>query len=107
MSARSDFSSVHAQVGASSFMWRQQHVVGHHAYTNLAGGDPDICSAADPDLRCITPAQAPQPHHVRMQRRPRTEHHELLLHTGHAASEVSLANLASEQWNCRFLYCLA
>ena len=46
-------------------MWRQQHVVGHHAYTNLAGGDPDICSAADPDLRCITPAQAPQPHHVR------------------------------------------
>lgn len=29
-------------VGASSFMWKQQHVVGHHAYTNLHDYDPDI-----------------------------------------------------------------
>ena len=29
-------------VGASSFMWRQQHVVGHHAYTNVIEVDPDI-----------------------------------------------------------------
>lgn len=54
------------QVGASSFMWRQQHVVGHHAYTNLHNGDPDICTAADPDLRCVTPMQTLQPHHVRI-----------------------------------------
>ena len=25
-----------------SFMWRQQHVVGHHCYTNMNGYDPDI-----------------------------------------------------------------
>jgi acyl-lipid (8-3)-desaturase len=29
-------------VGASSFVWKQQHVVGHHAYTNVDGEDPDI-----------------------------------------------------------------
>ena len=87
--ARSGPPSVRAQVGASSFMWRQQHVVGHHAYTNLAGSDPDICSAADPDLRCIAPAQAPQPHHVRRQCRPRTEHHDILTHSGRATSQVA------------------
>lgn len=29
-------------VGVSSFMWRQQHVVGHHSFTNVNGYDPDI-----------------------------------------------------------------
>lgn len=43
-------------VGASSFMWRQQHVVGHHAYTNVEDLDPDI-RVNDPDVRRVTPAQ--------------------------------------------------
>ncbi len=46
-------------------MWRQQHVVGHHAYTNLHGADPDLCTAADPDLRRVTPLQPRRPQHVR------------------------------------------
>lgn len=25
-----------------SFMWRQQHVVGHHSFTNVDNYDPDI-----------------------------------------------------------------
>jgi fatty acid desaturase len=29
-------------IGLSSFMWRQEHVVGHHAYTNVAQHDPDL-----------------------------------------------------------------
>eukprot|EP00899_Mesostigma_viride_P006929 jgi/Mesvir1/16237/Mv08490-RA.1 len=50
-------------VGASSFMWRQQHVVGHHAYTNVDGRDPDI-RVKDPDVRRVTKAQPWQPYHV-------------------------------------------
>ena len=42
--------------GASSFMWRQQHVVGHHAYTNIEGLDPDI-RVSEKDVRRVTPAQ--------------------------------------------------
>ena len=45
-------------VGASSFMWRQQHVVGHHAYTNVVGVDPDIRVNSN-DVRRVA---AQQPH---------------------------------------------
>ncbi len=51
-------------VGASSFMWRQQHVVGHHAFTNVEDVDPDI-RVSDPDVRRVTPKQPWQPYHVR------------------------------------------
>jgi len=37
-------------VGASSFMWKQQHVVGHHAYTNVVNEDPDI-RVGEKDMR--------------------------------------------------------
>ena len=50
-------------VGWSSFMWSQQHVVGHHCYTNVGGVDPDI-RVADPDVRRITPEQSPRPYYV-------------------------------------------
>ena len=39
-----------------SFMWRQQHVVGHHAFTNVDGMDPDI-RVGDRDVRRVTGAQ--------------------------------------------------
>jgi fatty acid desaturase len=37
-------------------MWRQQHVVGHHAYTNVEGLDPDI-RVGSSDVRRVTGAQ--------------------------------------------------
>lgn len=40
-------------VGASSFIWKQQHVFGHHVYTNIDGIDPDI-RVNDPDVRRTT-----------------------------------------------------
>ena len=43
-------------VGASSYMWRKQHVVGHHAFTNVVGVDPDI-RVNDPDVRCVAKSQ--------------------------------------------------
>ncbi|KAL3153887.1 hypothetical protein ABBQ32_013456 [Trebouxia sp. C0010 RCD-2024] len=43
-------------VGASSFMWKQQHVVGHHTYTNVDGLDPDI-RVKDPDVRRVSQHQ--------------------------------------------------
>eukprot|EP00741_Cyanophora_paradoxa_P006670 tig00001030_g6451.t1 len=46
-------------VGASSYMWKQQHDVGHHAYTNVDGLDPDI-RVKDPDVRRVTLAQPHQ-----------------------------------------------
>ena len=49
-------------VGASSFMWKQQHVVGHHAYTNVVDEDPDI-RVSDPDARRCEKTQAWQPWH--------------------------------------------
>ena len=45
-------------------MWRQQHVVGHHAYTNLDGVDPDIRTTAT-DVRSVTPHHSWHPYHVR------------------------------------------
>lgn len=36
-------------IGVSSYKWKKQHVVGHHAYTNVVGADPDInVTAVDP-----------------------------------------------------------
>lgn len=43
-------------VGASSFMWRQQHMVGHHVHTNVHGRDPDI-RVSDSDVRRVTQYQ--------------------------------------------------
>lgn len=43
-------------VGASSFMWRQQHMVGHHVHTNVHGLDPDI-RVSDADVRRVTQYQ--------------------------------------------------
>ena len=43
-------------------MWRQQHVVGHHCFTNVDERDPDIrCS--DPDVRVTAPAQKVHGYH--------------------------------------------
>ena len=39
-----------------SFMWRQQHVVGHHAFTNVDGLDPDI-RVGERDVRRVTGKQ--------------------------------------------------
>lgn len=39
-------------VGASSFYWQQQHVNGHHSYTNVVGQDPDI-RVSDKDIRRV------------------------------------------------------
>ncbi|CAD7699395.1 unnamed protein product [Ostreobium quekettii] len=50
-------------VGASSFMWKQQHVVGHHAYTNVDGVDPDI-RVKDPDVRRVTHNQPWQQYQI-------------------------------------------
>ena len=50
-------------VGASSFMWKQQHVVGHHTYTNVDGLDPDI-RVKDPDVRRVSEHQPWQSYQV-------------------------------------------
>ena len=50
-------------VGASSFMWRQQHVVGHHAYTNVEGVDPDIRCAPEKDIRRVNEYQPHESYH--------------------------------------------
>lgn len=28
--------------GSSMLAWHNQHIVGHHAYTNIMGADPDL-----------------------------------------------------------------
>jgi len=48
--------------GASSFMWKQQHVVGHHAYTNVVGVDPDI-RVNDNDVRRVAMQHPHRPQH--------------------------------------------
>jgi hypothetical protein len=50
-------------VGASSFMWRQQHVAGHHVWTNVHDKDPDI-RVSEADVRRVTPFQPVHPHQV-------------------------------------------
>eukprot|EP00249_Psilotum_nudum_P001063 c13352_g1_i2 orf=239-1666(+) len=49
-------------IGASSFMWRHQHVVGHHSFTNVNNYDPDI-RVKDPDVRRVSPDQPKQAYH--------------------------------------------
>lgn len=44
-------------------MWRQQHVVGHHAFTNVDGLDPDI-RVSERDVRRVTGAQPWHPWHA-------------------------------------------
>ena len=44
-------------------MWRQQHVVGHHAFTNVDGLDPDI-RVSGGDVRRVTAAQPWHPWHA-------------------------------------------
>lgn len=44
-------------------MWRQQHVVGHHVYTNVEGRDPDI-RVSEKDVRRVTPRQPRHPWHA-------------------------------------------
>lgn len=44
-------------------MWRQQHVVGHHAFTNLDAVDPDL-RVSDGDVRCVTPYHKWHPYQV-------------------------------------------
>ncbi|KAJ7570410.1 hypothetical protein O6H91_01G118800 [Diphasiastrum complanatum] len=39
-------------IGASSYIWRQQHIIAHHAYTNVNKFDPDI-RANDVDIRRV------------------------------------------------------
>lgn len=46
--------------GASSFMWKQQHVVGHHVFTNVNSEDPDLNVKA----ARLTPWQPHAAHHV-------------------------------------------
>lgn len=50
-------------VGASSFMWKQQHVVGHHVNTNVTHHDPDI-RVNDPDVRRVTVQQPRRWYHA-------------------------------------------
>ena len=50
------------QIGVSSFLWRQQHVVGHHTHTNLEI-DPDI-RASEQDVRRVAPHHQRQWYHV-------------------------------------------
>lgn len=49
--------------GVSSFMWKQQHVIGHHVYTNVDGADPDI-RVNDPDVRRVYTSQPWRPYQV-------------------------------------------
>jgi acyl-lipid (8-3)-desaturase len=52
-------------VGASSFMWKQQHVVGHHVFTNVSSEDPDIrVATGGTDVRRITQWQPRGVHHA-------------------------------------------
>ncbi|XP_002988231.2 acyl-lipid (8-3)-desaturase [Selaginella moellendorffii] len=50
-------------VGASSFMWKYQHVVGHHSFTNVHNYDPDI-RVKDPDIRRVTSKQPWHDYHM-------------------------------------------
>ncbi len=45
-------------IGSSMVSWHNQHVVGHHIYTNVYSIDPDMPMVAKGDLRLIAPQQA-------------------------------------------------
>lgn len=44
--------------GSSMLSWRNQHVIGHHVYTNVMGADPDLPEKRDGDARRLLPEQA-------------------------------------------------
>ena len=44
--------------GASMYSWLNQHVLGHHIYTNITGTDPDVPSIQSGDLRRISKQQS-------------------------------------------------
>lgn len=50
-------------MGASSYVWLYQHVVGHHVHTNVIGLDPDI-RTGEPDLRRIHREQGWYPRYI-------------------------------------------
>jgi fatty acid desaturase len=43
--------------GASLTSWHNQHVLGHHVYTNLMGADPDLPVVVEGDIRRLTSFQ--------------------------------------------------
>jgi fatty acid desaturase/predicted heme/steroid binding protein len=43
--------------GSSMLSWRNQHVIGHHIYTNVMGADPDLPVSRDGDPRRLVPEQ--------------------------------------------------
>lgn len=46
-----------AFIGSSMVSWHNQHVVGHHLYTNVFSADPDLPVVREGDLRLIAPQQ--------------------------------------------------
>ena len=44
--------------GSSMLSWRNQHVLGHHVYTNVMGADPDLPVVLNGDPRRLLPQQA-------------------------------------------------
>ncbi|KXS15116.1 delta-5 fatty acid desaturase [Gonapodya prolifera JEL478] len=58
------FGSLHDIVnGTSHLQWLYQHILGHHAYTNIPGADPDI-SVQNPDVRRIWEGQTWLPRYL-------------------------------------------
>lgn len=43
--------------GSSMLSWRNQHVAGHHVYTNVMGADPDLPVSIDSDIRRLVDQQ--------------------------------------------------
>lgn len=43
--------------GSSMLAWHNQHVIGHHVYTNVMGADPDLPVLRDGDPRRLVPEQ--------------------------------------------------
>ena len=43
--------------GSSMLAWHNQHIVGHHAYTNVYGADPDLPQRSIGDVRRLVPNQ--------------------------------------------------
>lgn len=43
--------------GADMTSWHNQHVIGHHVYTNVVGADPDLPVEMEGDLRRVAPQQ--------------------------------------------------
>lgn len=44
--------------GSSMLSWRNQHVMGHHVYTNVLGSDPDLPVSLEADPRRLVKEQA-------------------------------------------------